>query len=121
MGLSKPPSSADYIIVGAGIAGCTLAARLQKKLPSVSIVLIEAGPDPSDDADALTASGFVAARAGKLAWHIDAVPSKHLAGRTYQIDVGKAVGGGGAVNGGAWTRGRAYLMVPTFSYAYYAW
>ena len=107
MDASELVSSADYIIVGAGIAGCTLAALLQKKLPSASIVLIEAGPDPSDNPDALTASGSRAVRAGKLAWHIDALPSKHLGGRTYKIDVGKAIGGGAAVNGGAWTRGRS--------------
>lgn len=102
--------SADYIIVGAGIAGCTLAARLQKKLPSASIVLIEAGPDPSDDLDVQSASGSRAARAGNMAWHINVLPNANLGGRSHTIDIGKAMGGGGAINGGAWTRGDGFRV-----------
>lgn len=37
----------DYIIVGGGLSGCVIAARLQQGRPSLSIALIEAGPDES--------------------------------------------------------------------------
>lgn len=35
----------DYVIVGGGIAGCVLASRLKQGNPSLSIVIIEAGPE----------------------------------------------------------------------------
>lgn len=42
---STPLKEADYIIVGGGLAGCTLASRLSRGNPSLSILLIEAGQD----------------------------------------------------------------------------
>jgi hypothetical protein len=50
-------TSADYIVVGGRIAGCTLAARLQEKLPFASIMLVEAGRDPFEDLEAQNAAG----------------------------------------------------------------
>jgi cation diffusion facilitator CzcD-associated flavoprotein CzcO len=38
-------SSFDYIIVGAGPSGVVVAARLREKIPSASILLVEAGKD----------------------------------------------------------------------------
>ena len=49
-------ASADDVIVGGGIAGCTLAARLQKRLPSTSILLIEVGSDPFGDSQTQSAT-----------------------------------------------------------------
>ena len=44
------PSEVDYIIVGGGLTGCALASRLAKLLgPTRSILLLEAGPDPSSN------------------------------------------------------------------------
>jgi choline dehydrogenase-like flavoprotein len=37
--------SADYIIIGGGLAGCTLASRLHEGNPSADILIVEAGPD----------------------------------------------------------------------------
>ena len=37
--------SADYIIIGGGLAGCTLASRLHEGNPGVDILIAEAGPD----------------------------------------------------------------------------
>ena len=37
----------DYIIVGGGLSGCVVAARLHQAHPSLSIALLEAGPDDS--------------------------------------------------------------------------
>lgn len=104
-------SSADYVVVGAGIAGCALAARLQTKLPSASIVLIEAGSDPANNPLATNAAGAPAVKLGDAAWHVDVEPMKGLGGRTYTVHVGKALGGSAAVNGGAWTRG-TWLWLP---------
>jgi GMC oxidoreductase len=98
-------SSADYIVVGGGIAGCTLAARLQKTLQSASVLFIEAGPDPYDDPQAQRAAGAHLVRQSHLAWHLNVVANLHLGGRSLTADVGRALGGGGAINGGGWTRG----------------
>jgi flavin-dependent dehydrogenase len=62
--------SADYIVVGAGIAGCALAVRLQEKLPFASILLIEAGRDVSNDPEAQNAAGAHPVRHFDLAWHL---------------------------------------------------
>ncbi|KAJ5082472.1 hypothetical protein N7532_011515 [Penicillium argentinense] len=45
MNSAMDPSSYDYVIAGGGLAGCTIASRLKQKLPSASILLIEAGED----------------------------------------------------------------------------
>jgi len=37
----------DFVIVGGGLSGCVLAARLCEALPSLSVALLEAGPDES--------------------------------------------------------------------------
>ncbi|KAK9238037.1 hypothetical protein V1525DRAFT_402249 [Lipomyces kononenkoae] len=44
---SEIPTTADYIIVGGGLAGCAVASRLHKGNPGKSMILIEAGADPS--------------------------------------------------------------------------
>ena len=110
---SSDITSADYIVVGGGLAGCALAARLQGKLPSASILLIEAGPDPCDDPQAQSAAGAHLIRHSDLAWHLEIAPNQHLGGRAAVADVGKALGGGGAINAAAWTRGKARLVCCT--------
>jgi len=47
MTANAPSVAYDYVVVGAGSAGCTIAARLADALPQASIALLEAGP--SDD------------------------------------------------------------------------
>jgi choline dehydrogenase-like flavoprotein len=93
-------TSADYIVVGGGIAGCAVAVRLQGKLPFASILLIEAGRDPSDDPEAQNAAGAHPVRHSDLAWHLGVTLNLHLGGRSTTAGIGKALGGGGAVNGG---------------------
>ena len=90
----------DFIIVGGGIAGATLASRLHERLPSHSILLIEAGPEVSDHPlvnDIKNAARLVGS---EFDWNHTTVPQQHLNNRTCSNNAGKALGGGSAINAG---------------------
>jgi choline dehydrogenase-like flavoprotein len=94
----------DFIIVGAGIAGTVLASRLHEKNPALSILLIEAGPDPTKTALATTvasAAGGPHLRGSELDWNYITVPQKHLNGRQIYAGAGKGIGGGSIINYGS--------------------
>ncbi len=105
---SNRQAATDYIIVGGGLAGCTLASRLKEHNLSLSVLIIEAGSDPKDHP--LTSEPLVCfgAHHSDLDWDYTTVPQKHLDGRSAYASAGKALSGGSAVNYGAWTRGPAY-------------
>ena len=90
----------DFIIVGGGIAGVTVASRLHQYLPSRSILLIEAGPDVSDHPlvnDIKNAARLVGS---ELDWNYSTVPQHHLNNRICPNNAGRALGGGSAINAG---------------------
>jgi choline dehydrogenase-like flavoprotein len=97
----------DYIIVGGGVAGLTLASRLSKLLPDASILVIEAGDDPSSNPDVKHAGGMANLATSQQAWHLQFDTEEHMGGRNILTYAGKALGGSAAVNLGAWTRGPA--------------
>lgn len=99
--------SFDYIIVGGGVAGLTVAARIQKRLPRASVLVVEAGDDPSTDSQVMSASGAYQSIFGPYGWGLDVEPNKNLGGRAAMIHVGKALSGSAAINAGIWTRGPA--------------
>ncbi|KAI1393935.1 GMC oxidoreductase [Hypoxylon trugodes] len=94
----------DYIIIGGGLAGCVVASRLKEYQSSARILVIEAGPDVSDNKDILYHStlNFVG---GKFDWGYKSVPQKHYNGRKIDIPAGRAVGGGSVINACGWLRG----------------
>ncbi|KAK5045860.1 hypothetical protein LTR84_008953 [Exophiala bonariae] len=94
----------DFIIVGGGVAGLAFASRLSQ-LNNCRILVIEAGVDPSDTECIKTVAGYPLAAESEHACTIAVEPNKNLNGRGRTPYVGKALGGSGAVNGGAWTRG----------------
>lgn len=96
---------ADYIVVGAGSAGAAVAARLSED-PSVSVLLLEAGP--VDRALELhVPAAFSKLFRGRYDWNYDTVPQPALEGRTVYWPRGKTLGGSSSLNAMMWVRGFA--------------
>jgi choline dehydrogenase len=94
----------DYVVVGAGTAGCVLASRLSED-PNTRVAVIEAGPP--DRHPLIHIPATVAAAIGRpgLNWRFVTVPQGHLAGRSIPIPRGHVVGGSGSINGMVYFRG----------------
>lgn len=96
----------DYIIVGAGSAGCVLADRLSVD-PARRVCLIEAGPS---DASALIRTPLgVAGLIGnpKFNWCFSTEPEPHVDGRRMFWPRGKTLGGSSSINAMVYMRGHA--------------
>jgi choline dehydrogenase-like flavoprotein len=94
----------DYVIVGAGTAGCVLASRLAED-PSNRVVLIEAGPMDSHPLIHIPATVGAAIGVRRLNWRFMTTPQAHLNGRSIPIPRGHVVGGSGSINGMVYFRG----------------
>ncbi len=94
----------DYIIVGAGSAGCVLANRLSED-PSVRVLLIEAGGKDSSMKIKIPAA-FPQQFHTKLDWDFATEPEPHVDGRELFIPRGKAIGGSSSMNAMLYVRGR---------------
>ena len=93
----------DYVIVGAGPAGCVMAARLSED-PDVTVTLLEAGG--SDRHPLLhVPAGFARMTKGIASWGWSTVPQKHLNGRVLSYTQAKVLGGGSSINAQIYTRG----------------
>jgi choline dehydrogenase len=86
----------DYVIIGAGTAGCALAARLSED-PHVQVLLMEAGP-ADRAAEIRTPLTFPRMFQTPLDWNYWTEPQPHLASRHLYWPRGKALGGSGSIN-----------------------
>ncbi|HTQ37272.1 MAG TPA: GMC family oxidoreductase N-terminal domain-containing protein [Steroidobacteraceae bacterium] len=98
-------SEFDYLIIGAGTAGCVLAARLSED-PAVQVCLIEAGP--RDTHPFIQVPALVGAAIGRpqLNWRFMTEPQPQLDNRRIPLPRGRVVGGSGSINGMAYFRGQ---------------
>ncbi|MBY5840458.1 GMC family oxidoreductase N-terminal domain-containing protein [Rhizobium leguminosarum] len=95
----------DYIITGAGPAGCVLANRLSED-PDVSVLLLEAGGGDWNPLFHMPA-GFAKMTKGVASWGWETVPQKHMNGRVLRYTQAKVIGGGSSINAQLYTRGNA--------------
>ncbi|SFF66451.1 choline dehydrogenase [Fontimonas thermophila] len=110
----------DYIIVGAGSAGCVLADRLSVD-PSNSVCLIEAGPE---DRSALISTPMGLARligSPKYNWCYETEPQPQLGGRRLYWPRGKTLGGSSSINAMVYIRGHALDYDDWTEYGGSAW
>ena len=96
---------ADYVIVGAGSAGCVIANRLSAN-PGVRVVLLEAGPKDSNPWIHIPVGYFKTMHNPKVDWCYRTEPDPGLNGRAIDWPRGKVLGGSSSLNGLLYVRGQ---------------
>ncbi len=98
--------SFDYVIVGAGSAGCVLANRLSED-PDISVLLIEAGGSDRSIFIQMPTALSIPMNTKKYNWHYESLPEPGLNGRRMHCPRGKVLGGSSSINGMVYVRGHA--------------
>lgn len=101
---AKSSESFDYLIVGAGTAGCVLANRLSADA-SARVGLIEAGPSDKRVLVRIPAAVTAATGDPAIGWGYRSVPQRNLNNRCVPLPRGRILGGCSSINGMAYFRG----------------
>jgi choline dehydrogenase len=96
----------DYIIVGAGSAGCALANRLTED-GNAAVLLVEAGPGDRDWRIQMPSALAYPLQGTTYNWAFETEPEPYLDGRIIGHPRGKVLGGSSSVNGMLYVRGHA--------------
>jgi choline dehydrogenase len=96
---------ADYVIVGAGSAGCVLADRLTAA--GASVILLEAGPSDRSIYIHIPAGTIKLRGHPVFDWNFDSTPQPLAGNRSMKIPRGRVLGGTSSINGMNFVRGHA--------------
>ena len=96
----------DYIIVGAGSAGCVLANRLSED-PNASVLLLETGGSDRSIFIQMPTALSIPMNTQKYAWQFETEAEPHLNNRKMHCPRGKVLGGSSSINGMVYVRGHA--------------
>lgn len=107
MEASEEQVIADFIVVGGGLTGCVVASRLKQRDPTLDVLLIEAGNDPSSNPNVESFAGLFSLLGSELDWTYPVEPQKNTNDRSHTVNAGKGLGGGTVINFGGWSRGDA--------------
>jgi choline dehydrogenase len=94
----------DYIVVGAGSAGCIVASRLTED-PSIRVLLVEAGGSDRSPIIAMPGALPFAYQSKRIGWGYQSGPEPHLGGKTIDEKAGKVIGGTSSINAMIYNRG----------------
>ena len=95
--------SFDYVIVGAGSAGCVLANRLTQD-PEVSVLLLEAGGRATGLWKDMPIAFTKYDRLPRMNWNFVSEPEPYAGGRRIDVPRGKVLGGSSTINGMVYAR-----------------
>lgn len=99
-------SEYDYIIVGAGSAGCVLANRLSAD-PANKVLLLETGGSDKSIFIQMPTALSIPMNSAKYAWQFETEAEPHLDNRRMHCPRGKVLGGSSSINGMVYVRGHA--------------
>ncbi len=97
----------DYIIIGAGSAGCVLANRLTEDA-STRVLVLEAGPEDHSVFIHMPSAFAYPMEGTKYNWHYETEPEKYMNDRVMHCPRGRVIGGSSSINGMVYIRGHAF-------------
>ncbi|MBT5911554.1 MAG: choline dehydrogenase [Rhodospirillaceae bacterium] len=103
--MGSPTDGYDYIIIGAGSAGCTLANRLTEN-PSIKVLLLEAGGKDTNPWIHIPVGYVKTLDMPSLNWRFETEPEESTYNRSIPIPRGKVLGGSSSINGMVYVRGQ---------------
>ncbi|KAJ5652905.1 hypothetical protein N7507_010331 [Penicillium longicatenatum] len=103
--MASKQNTFDFIVVGAGPAGCALAAALSKSAAKPRLLLLEAGGQNDDQSQRVDGKRWTTFMSEGMNWGYKTTPQEACEGRVLDYSRGKGLGGGSAINFGVFTIG----------------